>query len=248
MKKIGLILLTIIACAGSISAETFYEVFGLRGSALEKTGANWRAIAKGDILSENAVVKINANTKIEFVHGKYVYTLKEQKQDAVKQLIAYAKKKTVIDRISQNSQEEPKPKINGLVTVRDSVSTSSAYDVNDNEVYIIFYDSGRSLTAFILAYGMNEITEVEITEREKILDLIDECRATGKGLEPIYDDNRLYKMLWSGVEKYLKEDMYVVFEVPQYLYPVKMEELKIDDKYRMGNKYSMNSVEPRLEK
>lgn len=247
MKKIGLILATIIVCAEFSFAQKSYEVFSIDGTALEKVGTSWRIITKDDILSDNAIVKINGNTTIEFADQKYVYTINQPKQDSVKGLIAWIDKQTVFDKFIGAGRRERVQYI-GAVTVRDAVSVenNSNLKVNDNEIYIIFYDSGRSLTAFVKSKSMSEFIKIKINTRDAILDLIDESRASGSGLELIYNDNRLYSMLWADVEPYLSDGMTIVFEVPQYLYPVEMDRIKMTETLRMGNKYSMNSVEPRL--
>lgn len=235
----------VIVCLNCVYAENIYEVYSINGSAWEKTGTSWRAIGKDDIVSENAVVKINSNTKIEFSDNWHVYTISQAKQGTLKDIIAWVNKQTTIDKFVDNRKSERLHRV-GLVTVRDSVTIEKEDVVKNNEIYILFYDSGRTLTAFLRTNKMKEFVTVEITAREAILNLLDECRATGKGLNPIYDDTRLYSMLWVAIEQYLTDDTDIIFEVPQYLYSINMKRIKISDSMQMGDKYKMSSIEPKL--
>ena len=245
MKRFGLMLLLVITSFNCVIADNFYEVYSVNGSAWVQSGSTWQSLCKDDIISENATVRINSNTKAEFADRWHVYTINQQKKGVLKDLIVWVSKQTTVDKIEGAKTNERLHKV-GLVTVRDSAVADTENVISKKEMYIIFYDSGRSLTACLLADGMPEFKKVEILKREAILDLLDECRASDNGLESIYNDSRLYSMLWAEVECYLKEDMTIIYEVPQYLYNVDMEKVKNADSMEMGKKYRMCPVEPKL--
>lgn len=245
MKRFGLIFLLVTICVDCVLAEKFYDVYSISGTAWVQAGNTWQSISKDDIVSENATVKINSNTTAEFADNCHVYTINMSKRGVLKDLIAWVNKQTTVDKFIDNRRSDRLHRV-GLVTVRDSVVADSKDVISDDEIYIIFYDSGRSLTAYLLADDMKEFEKVEISEREAILNLLDECRASGKGLEPIYHDTRLYSMLWSEIEHYLKDNMTIIFEVPQYLYSIDMEKVKTGSSIEMGKKYKMHSIEPKL--
>ncbi len=245
MKKHGLMLLLAITCFNRVIADNFYEVYNINGTAWVQSGSAWQSLCKDDIISENAIVRINSNTKAEFADRWHVYTINKPKKGVLKDLIVWVNKQTTMDKIVEVKKGERLHRV-GLVTVRDSVVANNEEIISKNEIYIIFYDSGRSLTAYFLTDNMAEFEKIEISKREEILNLLDECRTSGNGLKPIYQDARLYSMLWADIESYLKDDMTIIYEVPQYLYNVDMEKIKMTDSIEMSKKYKMYSVEPKL--
>lgn len=246
-RKISLLVVSILFGTISFSANANIDNVGnyivsyIKGTVLLDN----KILAKDDSIKSSDVLLSDRESVVRLNKNKKIYTLRVNGENTVQ---------TLIDKIPErylntiNSLRENVKRTNRANIAYGPVTNSIEFDkieFEENEAYVCCKeDSLGNLNVIFMRYGMETPMMYTINATSHIY-LLQMAILTAQGYDFAYEheNSYIYEILWMPLEKYFQPGDIVYMVLPDSLSVFDMDEIPIDDEYKMVDLYEIYTID-----